>query len=231
MSREQLSFKQAKEVCKILGIKNDRLKYFKKMGIFVSETKKKGYTVNDIERLKKLVVLTKAGLTCDDIKNVNLGNLSLTEAIEQRRNIMEGKLAQIQGALSLSAELLESNVQYDSLPSDFYLGEIQRRENNGEEFMDCDNWKFELEMVEHIQCPNCGFFSTIDLEDYVYSESSDEKENGMGPDFVRYFDSEDNYKCPKCGKVIQISGWKREYPVGAFDSQDIDLSLIEEIDE
>lgn len=231
MSKEKVVLKQAKEVCELLGINNDRLKYFKKMGIFVSETKKAGYTANDIARLKQLVVLTKAGLTCDDIKNIDLGKVSFTEAIEQRRKIMEDKLQQIQGALSLSAELLDDGVQYDSMPSDYYLAEITRRESEGEEFMDFDDWQFELEMMEDIKCPNCGAEDTVDLEDYVYSESSDDRENGMGLDFIRYFDSEQSYECPDCGKVIRISGWKREYPIGAFDSENVDVSLMEEADE
>lgn len=87
-----------------------------------------------------------------------------------------------------------------------------------------------LQMMEDIKCPNCGAEDTVDLEDYVYSESSDERENGMGPDFVRYFDSEQSYECPDCGKIICISGWKREYPMGAFDSEDVDVALVEEND-
>ena len=50
----------------------------------------------------------------------------------------------------------------------------------------------------------------------------------MGPDSVKYFDSEQNYECPECGKVIRISGWKREYPLGAFDSEEVDVSLEED---
>ena len=79
MSKEKVALKQAKEVYELLGINNNRLKYFKKKGIFVSETKKAGYTANDIARLKQLVVLTKAGLTCDDIKNIDLGKVSFTD--------------------------------------------------------------------------------------------------------------------------------------------------------
>ena len=202
MSNEKLVLKSAKEVCDLLSINNNHIKYFKKMEIFVSETSKAGYTGNDITRLKQLVVLTKAGLTCDDIKNIDMGKMSFVDAIEQRRRIMESKLVQIQGALSLSAELLDAGVQYDSMPSDYYLEEIRRRESEGEEFMD--------------------------FEDYVYSESSYEKENGMGPDFVRYFDSEESYECPNCERTICISGWKREYPIGAFDSEEIDVSLVDE---
>lgn len=56
MSNEKNELKQAKEVCEMLGINNDRLKYFKKRGVFVSETSRAGYTAKDIDRLKQLVV-------------------------------------------------------------------------------------------------------------------------------------------------------------------------------
>lgn len=48
MSKEKIVLKQAKEVCELLGLNNNRLKYFKKMEIFVPETKKADYTANDI---------------------------------------------------------------------------------------------------------------------------------------------------------------------------------------
>jgi len=43
----------------------------------------------------------------------------------------------------------------------------------------------------------------------------------MGPEIVYSFDSDDIYECPKCGNSIHISGWIREYPIGAYDSEDI----------
>lgn len=228
MNKEKIVIKQAKEVCELLGINNERLKYFKKKGVFTSEITTAGYIANDIDRLKQLVVLTKAGLTCDDIKKIDLGEVSFKEAIKNRIKMMEDKLQQINGALNLSAELLDDDIQYDSMPSDYYLTEITRRESEGEEFMDCEDWQFELDMMENFKCPNCGTENNVDLEDYVWSESSDERENGMGPDFIKYFDSEDNYECSSCGKVIRISGWKREYPIGAFDSEEVDVSLLDD---
>lgn len=52
--------------------------------------------------------------------------------------------------------------------------------------------------------------------------------NSMEAKFIRYFDSEQKYECPECGRVIRIFGWKREYPIGAFDSEEIDVELVEE---
>lgn len=228
MNKEKVVVKQAKEVCELLRIKNERLKYFKKKGVFTSEITTAGYTANDIDRLKQLVVLTKAGLTCDDIKKIDLGEVSFKEAIKNRIKMMGDKFQQINGALNLSTELLDDDIQYDSMPSDYYLTEIKRREGEGEEFMDCEDWQFELDTMENFKCPNCGTENSVDLEEYLWSESSDERENGMGPDFIKYFDSEDNYECPSCGKVIRISGWKREYPVGVFDSEEVDVSLLDD---
>ena len=75
--------------------------------------------------------------------------------------------------------------------------------------------------LHEIECPYCGEAQDIDLEDYLLGTSSYEKEHGMGPDVVYEFDSEDNCKCQFCEKVISITGWVREYPTGAWDSEDI----------
>ena len=72
-----------------------------------------------------------------------------------------------------------------------------------------------------VKCPHCGHEENVDLEDFMYDESSYEKENGMGPDLVYSFNSEDCYECPECGHTLKIEGWIREYPMGAYDSEDI----------
>lgn len=53
----------------------------------------------------------------------------------------------------------------------------------------------------------------------------------MGPDIVYYFDSEDNIECPSCKKRYQLTGWIREYPIGAYDSENVDVSPIEDDEE
>ena len=72
-----------------------------------------------------------------------------------------------------------------------------------------------------VKCPHCGHEENVDLEDFMYDESSYEKENGMGPDLVYSINSEDCYECPECGHTLKIEGWIREYPMGAYDSEDI----------
>lgn len=44
------------------------------------------YTEHDVEVLRKLVILTKAGLTCGDIKKVQDGEWTLIESLVKRRS-------------------------------------------------------------------------------------------------------------------------------------------------
>ena len=52
------------------------------------------------------------------------------------------------------------------------------------------------------------------------------KDNNMGPDVVHSFDSEENCKCPYCGKTLHIVGWIREYPIGILDSEEIYINML-----
>ena len=67
-----------KEIQEKLGIDAERIKFFKREGVFSPENPPLGnqstnYTDSDFENLKKLVVLTKSGLTCSDIKKIQNG--------------------------------------------------------------------------------------------------------------------------------------------------------------
>lgn len=91
---------------------------------------------------------------------------------------------------------------------------------------DPENWR--LSFSRTIECPDCGVEFEVDLEDYLQDVSDFEKENGMGPDAVYSFDSATDCECPYCGKIIHITGWIREYPIGILDSEEIDVDLFED---
>lgn len=221
---------QTKEITVALGIKRERIKYYIKEGVFDPENVvvngKREFTDRDFENLKRLVILTKSGLSCSDIKKVQTGAKSLQEVICSRQNSICEEIERMTGTLALSIELFTDNVQYNSMPIEDYWQIIMLREQAGEKFMDIKDIYSSISLHRDAQCPYCGKFVGVDLEEYEYAQSSDENE--MGQDIVRYFDSEDNYKCVKCGHTFQIEGWIREYPVGAYDSEKINISKWEE---
>lgn len=77
-----------------------------------------------------------------------------------------------------------------------------------------------VSMKRVIKCPHCGTGNTIDLEDYSTGEYSYERQ--MGSEIEHSFLCED-YECSCCGKRFTVSGSIHEYPVGAYDSERIDV--------
>lgn len=222
-----------KEVQQILGIDADRIKLFKREGVFAPVNPPSGnrgtnYTETDLENLRVLVVLTKSGLTCSDIRKMQEGECSLEEAIILRRKYIEDDIAKKRNSLSLLSELLDGKAEFESFDTDRYWNIITQREAEGEEFIDVeDMYGYRpVSLIRNIQCPYCGEVLEIDLEDFQYDQSSYENENGMGPDIVYSFDSEDNIECPACIRKYQVSGWIREYPEGAYDSEEIDVERL-----
>jgi DNA-binding transcriptional MerR regulator len=231
---------QTREVTKKLGINRERIKYFKKQGVFIPEktipdSKNAEYTERDVAALRKLVVLTKSGLTCRDIKKVQDGEWTLQEAIIERRRLVEEEMKRMSGSLLLSQELLENDVQYDSIPTDYFWNGIQQKEQEGEAFMHVnDVYDYRpVPLMRIVKCPLCSADQEVDLEDYLWDETSNENsfDNDMGPDIMYSFDTEDNCECEKCGEVFRVEGWIREYPIGAYDSEHIEVHLMEDFHE
>lgn len=95
-----------KEVTDLLGIDRERIKTLKREGVFTPEIKTKrisNYTEGDVEQLRKLTVLNKAGLTCSDIRKMQNGEWSMSQAIEECTRLIKEKIEQYMGSLLLKA--------------------------------------------------------------------------------------------------------------------------------
>lgn len=73
-----------------------------------------------------------------------------------------------------------------------------------------------------VDCPHCGSPNRIDLSDDC-SESSNKRQ--MGEEILYEFDTSD-CECSSCGKPFRVSGYISEYPVGAFDSEEIKIKPL-----
>lgn len=219
------------EVFKKLNITDDEIKKYKKAEIFTPENPPDGnratnYTERDVENLRKLVVLGKFGLTCGNIKKLQDNQCSLEEILLERQKHMDEKINKMQNALKMMEVLLDDHAEFANFQTNHYWNVLNHKEESGEEFMDIEDM-FDYQAVpfgREVVCPCCCYKANVDLEDFLCNESSYEKENGMGPDVVYEFDSDEFYECPNCSHVLRIEGWIREYPIGAFDSDDIKVT-------
>lgn len=224
-----------KEIQEKLGINADRIKFFKKQGVFTPENPPSGnrgtnYTETDYKNLQFLVVLTKMGMTVSDIRKMQDGECSLEEAIKERRKQITDEIAKKQNALSLLSELIEDKEEFETFHKERYWDIITERESKGEEFVDFEDlYGYQpVSLIRTVTCPYCGEELEVDLEDYETDVSSYDNENGMGEDMVYSFDSEDNIECPACQRKYRVSGWIREYPIGAYDSEEVDVDELPE---
>ena len=142
-----------KEIQEKLGIDADRIKLFKREGVFAPENPPSGnratnYTETDYENLRLLVVLTKSGLTCSDIRKLQDNDWTLEEAIVARRQSIDAEIARKSNSLALLAELLDDKAEFETFETEHYWNVITKKEAEGEEFIDVgdmyDYWPVSL---------------------------------------------------------------------------------------
>ncbi len=79
-----------------------------------------------------------------------------------------------------------------------------------------------ISMKRVIECPYCGAANAINLADYSTDECTVERQ--MGRETQHWFDC-DAVECAVCGQTFRVNGCITEYPIGAYDSEIIDVTL------
>lgn len=100
-----------------------------------------------------------------------------------------------------------------------YYSKVQLSEYAADTKEDDDWTDYHISLQRIILCPHCGARNRIDLEDY--SETT-HNERPMGEEILYQF-SADDCKCVSCGQRFRVSGYISEYPVGAFNFEQIDV--------
>lgn len=152
-----------KEIQEKLGTDADRIKLFKREDIFFPENPPSGnrstnYTETGCENLRLLVVLTKSGLTCSDIRKLQDGEWTLEEAIVSRKQSIDAEIARKRNSLSLLSELLDDKAEFETFETDRYWNVITKKEAAGEKFIDIEDMYVyrPVSFIRNIQCPHCG---------------------------------------------------------------------------
>ena len=133
-----------KEIQEKLGIDAERIKLFKREGIFKPEhppvgNKATDYTEADFKNLQRIVVLTKSGLTCGDIKKLQAGEIDLEQAIRERKQYINDELERKRNALKMLDNLLDDSAEFDTFQTQHYWDIISEKEAAGEEFIDIED--------------------------------------------------------------------------------------------
>ncbi len=226
---------RAKEVYQTLGIDRTKLRdYDRKYEVFTPEHERTGekdaieYTETDLYNLKRLVILNRATLTCADIKDIQDGKKSLGQAFEYRAQLIRKEYEEKMASLQFAQMIAATGADYNDLDVDRLWDIMQGKVQEGVTFyMEDDDPRI---LERHVICPNCGESVLIDLEDYVADTTwtDSQRDDDMGPENLYEFDPDAPCECPNCHKLFTVNGWLREYPIGAYDSDDIQTFPCEE---
>lgn len=96
-----------------------------------------------------------------------------------------------------------------------YYNKVRINEYVPEEDYDWEMDHISLKRV--IECPHCGIANRIDFTDVSESWTEDRQ---MGEEITYSFDI-DNFECQSCGKIFHVSGYICEYPIGAYNYEEI----------
>lgn len=156
-----------KELETILDIPRATIRFYEKEGLISPKREENGYrdySQEDLEKIKKIIVLRKIGLPVNEIADLFDGAKSLPEALEENMQNLRKQLEELQGAMILSEKMKAANSDLASLDADQYLNYIDEEEKQGHKFISIakDIAKTEKGVL-------AGYFSWTDKDGQPYS--------------------------------------------------------------
>lgn len=94
---------------------------------------------------------------------------------------------------------------------------------DGKDRTGTNRWRKQFNLQRVVNCPHCNSQNQIDLEDGC-SVTTEERPMGVGS----LFEVDYEEACISCNKCFRVSGYVSEYPAGALEHEEINVSLTEE---
>lgn len=124
--------------------------------------------------------------------------------------------------VSSSTGIAKSEIFRKALSDYFAKVQLQEYAADAQDEEDWEADRISLQRV--VKCPYCGAQNRVDFTDECDVSSS---ERQMGAETLYEFDS-DNFDCSSCDKRFHIFGYISEYPVGAYNAEEINISRLED---
>lgn len=136
------------DVEKQLNIPKATIRFYEKEGLLNpkrNENSYREYNNEDIELLKKIIVLRKIGIPLEDIKLLLNNELSLQNALTKNINSLNEQIREIEGALKVCEFMQNKDENINSLDENYYLDMIHNEELKGNKFFEIINDVIEFE--------------------------------------------------------------------------------------
>lgn len=144
-----------KEVEQYLEVPRATVRFYEKEGLITPERGGNGYrdySDADVEKLRKIIVFRKLGMSLLDIEDVLDGAKPLSQAVEENIVNLEKQIEELKGALFVCHKLQEEKEEMETFEVEKYWNVIAEEEKKGNRFLDIakDMVQFEkMVFLEH----------------------------------------------------------------------------------
>ncbi len=129
------------EVAEQTGLSISNIRFYEKKGLIeperAVESKYRDYTDQDVEQLKKIILLRKLDLPIETISAIINENASVQEAIKKQEEALIKQQEMIQGSINLCQKLLKEE-NLERLDVDYYLNYVKEEEQKGVKFAEIE---------------------------------------------------------------------------------------------
>lgn len=146
------------EVAKKTGLAASNIRFYEKKNLLTpsreQQNQYRDYSAEDVERLKKIMVLRKAGLSLEVIHSILYEDAEIKTLLSEQQIKLQGQIQELQGALDL-CRALEKDSDPLNMCADDYLNYICEEEGRGKCFAEIHDTIDELaEFVESMSISN-----------------------------------------------------------------------------
>lgn len=144
-----------KEVEQYLEVPRATVRFYEKEGLISPERGGNGYrdySDADVEKLRKIIIFRKLGMSLPDIEDVLDGAKPLSQAVEENIENLEKQIEELKGALFVCHKLQEEKEEMETFEVEKYWNVIAEEEKKGNRFLDIakDMVRFEkMVFLEH----------------------------------------------------------------------------------
>ena len=127
------------QVAELVDITSKNIRFYEDQGLVEpSRDPSNGYreySLKDVEELKKIKLLRSLGVTCDNIRKVNAGELSLERCMRGRLKELEDSERDLEHMKMICTMLADDGAEIDHLDTSSYLEKMKESEKGGARFM------------------------------------------------------------------------------------------------
>lgn len=117
------------EVENVVGLSKKSIRYYEEVGLINPTRNKENdyriYSEEDINKLKIIKFLRELNVPIKELKNLDIGKISLKECMEDRIKKIENEEANYQKIKLMCQEIIASNADYNSIDITKYFQEIR----------------------------------------------------------------------------------------------------------